>query len=40
VYYSSEVFLFGAELTRAYSVRHGSQRPDRAAPETANSVGS
>jgi membrane protein len=30
VYYSSEVFLFGAELTRAYSVRHGSQKLDRA----------
>ncbi len=25
VYYSSEIFLFGAELTRAYSVRHGSR---------------
>ncbi|ESY70675.1 ribonuclease BN [Mesorhizobium sp. LNHC252B00] len=27
VYYSSEIFLLGAEFTRAYSVRHGS-RPD------------
>ncbi|TSE08348.1 YihY/virulence factor BrkB family protein [Mesorhizobium intechi] len=27
VYYSSEIFLLGAELTRAYCVRHGS-RPD------------
>ena len=26
VYYSSEIFLLGAEFTRAYSVRHGSQR--------------
>ena len=26
VYYSSEIFLFGAEITRAYSVRHGSRR--------------
>lgn len=24
VYYSSQIFLFGAELTRAYSARHGS----------------
>ncbi|MER9415858.1 YihY/virulence factor BrkB family protein [Mesorhizobium sp. M0306] len=27
VYYSAEIFLLGAEFTRAYSVRHGS-RPD------------
>jgi membrane protein len=26
VYYSSEIFLFGAEFTRAYSVRHGSRK--------------
>ncbi|TIO07402.1 MAG: YihY/virulence factor BrkB family protein [Mesorhizobium sp.] len=26
VYYSSEIFLLGAEFTRAYSVRHGSRR--------------
>jgi membrane protein len=32
VYYSSEVFLLGAEFTRAWSVRHGS-RPDRRHPE-------
>jgi membrane protein len=38
VYYSSEVFLLGAELTRAYSVRHGSQRPDRAAPHASSPV--
>ncbi|SUY28266.1 YihY family inner membrane protein [Aminobacter aminovorans] len=25
VFYSSQIFLFGAELTRAYSVRHGSR---------------
>ena len=25
VYYSSQIFLLGAELTRAYSVRHGSR---------------
>jgi membrane protein len=25
VYYSSQIFLFGAELTRAYSVLHGSR---------------
>ena len=25
VFYSSEIFLFGAELTRAYSIRHGSR---------------
>lgn len=29
VYYSTQIFLFGAEITRAYSVRHGS-RPDLA----------
>lgn len=29
VYYSAQIFLFGAEITRAYSVRHGS-RPDLA----------
>lgn len=27
VYYTSEIFLLGAEFTRAYSIRHGS-RPD------------
>jgi membrane protein len=26
VYYSSEIFLFGAEFTRAYSVRHRSRK--------------
>lgn len=25
VFYSSQIFLFGAELTRAYSIRHGSR---------------
>ena len=30
VYYSSEIFLLGAEFTRAYALRHGS-RSDRAA---------
>ena len=30
VYYSSQIFLFGAEVTRAYSIRHGS-RSDLAA---------
>jgi len=30
VFYSSVIFLFGAELTRAYSIRHGS-RPDLSA---------
>nr|WP_318012917.1 YihY/virulence factor BrkB family protein [Mesorhizobium sp. BR1-1-7] len=29
VYYSAQIFLFGAEITRAYSVRRGS-RPDLA----------
>ena len=28
VYYSSEIFLLGAEFTRAYSMRHGSHGPD------------
>ena len=27
VFYSSQIFLFGAELTRAYSIRHGSRQP-------------
>lgn len=31
VYYSSEIFLLGAEFTRAYSLRHGSHRD---VPET------
>jgi membrane protein len=26
VYYSSEIFLFGAEFTKAYSLRHGSRQ--------------
>jgi len=26
VYYSAEIFLLGAEFTRAYSIRHGSRR--------------
>jgi membrane protein len=38
VYYSSEVFLLGAELTRAYSLRHGSQRPDRRPSDPAGSL--
>lgn len=44
VYYSSQIFLFGAELTRAYSVRHGT-RSDlatlidaKAVPVTSNSL--
>jgi len=28
VYYASQIFLFGAELTRAYSENHGSRRRD------------
>lgn len=35
VYYSSQIFLFGAEVTRAYSIRHGS-RPDLMAVVEAN----
>ena len=31
IYYSSQIFFLGAELTRAYSVRHGSRRLDAAA---------
>jgi membrane protein len=38
VYYSSEVFLLGAELARAYSLRHGSQRPDRRPSDHAGSL--
>lgn len=34
VFYSSIIFLFGAELTRAYSVRHGSRRDLRGKVET------
>lgn len=29
VYYSSEIFLLGAEFTRAYSLRHGSRAKER-----------
>jgi membrane protein len=41
VYYSAQIFLFGAEITRAYACRFGSQHyrcttaPDR--PEPARS---
>jgi len=31
IYWSANVFLFGAELTRAYAVRFGSRRDDRIA---------
>ena len=31
VYYSSQIFFFGAELTRAYSMSHGSRRQESAA---------
>ncbi len=31
VYYSAQIFFFGAELTRAYSTSHGSKRMERAA---------
>lgn len=37
VYYSTQIFLFGAEITRAYSIRQGS-RPDLA-PVVAASTG-
>ena len=30
VHYSSLIFLFGAEITRAYSIRHGTHRRDAA----------
>ena len=30
VYYSSLIFLFGAEITRTYSIRHGTHRRDAA----------
>ena len=29
VYYSAQVFLLGAEFTRAYAMRHGSRQEDR-----------
>ncbi|WP_031210852.1 YhjD/YihY/BrkB family envelope integrity protein, partial [Mesorhizobium sp. LSJC268A00] len=29
-YYSAEIFLFGAEITRAYSIRHGSRSDQEA----------
>jgi membrane protein len=31
VYYSSQIFFFGAELTRAYSLEHGSRKTEEAA---------
>ena len=31
VYYTSQIFLFGAELTRAYAELHGSKRPSATA---------
>jgi len=31
VYYSAQIFFFGAEFTRAYSTEHGSRKLDRAA---------
>lgn len=31
IYYSSQIFFFGAELTRAYSMAHGSKRLAQAA---------
>jgi membrane protein len=31
VYYSSQIFLFGAEITRAFSLAHGSRAGRRAA---------
>ena len=34
VYYSSQVFLFGAEFTRAYAESHGSRQPAGARPGT------
>jgi len=44
VYYSSEIFLLGAEFTRAFSIRHGSRSdlarlvPGPLAGETANPI--
>jgi membrane protein len=32
VYYSAQIFLFGAEFTWAYAHRHGSRRPPAGAP--------
>ena len=29
IYYSSQIFLLGAEFTKAYASRHGSQRAER-----------
>ena len=26
IYYSAQIFLFGAEITKAYAIRHGSKR--------------
>jgi YihY family inner membrane protein len=37
VYYSSQVFLFGAEFTRAYAESHGSRKPEGARPATGSS---
>lgn len=41
VYYASQILFFGAELTRAYALRHGSQKPpeqDSARPTEADVV--
>jgi membrane protein len=35
VYYSAQIFLFGAEFTRAYSHRFGSRRGQAQAPVAA-----
>ena len=34
VYYTSQIFLFGAELTRAYAKLHGSKRPSASAQDS------
>ena len=33
IYYSSEIFLLGAEFTKVFAAHHGSQRPAVAHPE-------
>jgi len=40
IYYSAQIFLFGAEFTKAYACREGSQqdRPDLIAPTAALAV--
>jgi membrane protein len=39
IYYSSEIFLLGAELTKAYAIRYGSRRGRKEAPRRGGQLG-